>query len=141
MPITLLKKFLFTTLLFVPLFSFVVVYANTETTISSVTTTVNINTDGELSITYRNIANPSSINKIVITTYIEKKHLGFWWKRINIPTINHEWIDTIHNYSYIGTRSYSLSKFGTYRITVLYKFYNSNQLISTVTFQSQDSFY
>lgn len=134
------KKFLFAIFLLITLFSPIVICANTQNTISSVTSTVNINSDGELSIIYRNIANSSKVQKVTVTTYIEKKHLGIFWQRIDIGTINNEWIDTIHDCLYIGSRSYLLPEPGVYRTTVSYKFYDSNSLISTITCQSEDSF-
>jgi len=122
------------------LFSSVVIYANSQNTISSVTSTVNLGTNGDISIIYRNVAHPSSVEKVVTTTYIEKRTF-FSWERINIGTINNEWIDTIHQSIYTSSRLYHLSTPGTYRTTIIYQFYNSSNLISTVKFQSVDKFY
>lgn len=131
--------FIIATTLFLALLSTVVAYATPQNAISSVTSTVNIDTDGEISIIYRNVAHPAIVEKVVIKTYIEKKTF-FSWERINIGTINNEWIDTINHGIYTGSRSYPLSIPGIYRTTIIYLFYDSNGFLISTKFQLEDTF-
>ncbi len=72
-----------------------------------------------------------------LTTYIEKRILGIFWKKVNNGQPNNQWVDTIYNYRYSGTHSYQLSSTGTYRATVIYKVYGTggdpDELTSQVT--------
>jgi len=60
-----------------------------------------------------------------LTTYIEKRILGIFWKKVNNGQPNNQWVDTIYNYRYSGSHSHQLSSSGTYRATVIYKVYGT----------------
>ena len=49
--------------------------------VASATATININSSGNLTIGYKYSGYSSVTTKAVITTYIEKKTLGLFWKR------------------------------------------------------------
>ena len=83
--------------------------------VASATVTININSSGNLTIGYKYSGYSSVTTKAVITTYIEKKTLGLFWKRADIGKTNNEWIDTINDYRYSGIRTYQLSSSGTLR--------------------------
>ena len=51
--------------------------------------------------------------------------MGLFWTRVDIGTTNDEWVDTINNYRYTGSRTHQLSSSGTYRVTVNFKIYGS----------------
>lgn len=55
-----------------------------------------------------------------ITTYVEKRTLGFFWTRVDIGQPNNQWVDVVYDYLYDGTHTFQLSNQGTYRITVVY---------------------
>ena len=55
-----------------------------------------------------------------ITTYVEKKTMGFFWTRVDIGQPDNQWHDVIYNYMYIGDHTFQLASHGTYRITVIY---------------------
>lgn len=93
--------------------------------VSLATANLGISNDGKLTINYKYTGFSGVTTKAVITTYIEKKVLGLFWKRVDIGTTNNEWVDTINNYKYTGTRTYQLTSTGTYRVTVNFKIYGS----------------
>ena len=108
--------------------------------VKSASTVISINNSGNLTITYSYSGSPSITTKAVITTYIEKKTLGLFWTRVDIGTTNDEWVDTINNYSYSGTRTHQLSSKGTYRVTTLYKIYGSGGAADEIECKAQDSY-
>ena len=57
---------------------------------------------------------------LTITTYVEKRTLGFFWTRVDIGQPNNQWYDVVYDYMYIGSHSFQLNSHGTYRITVTY---------------------
>ena len=57
----------------------------------STATNMNINSSGRLSIGYNYTGFYNVTTKAVITTYIQKKTLGFFWVRVDIGTTNDEW--------------------------------------------------
>ena len=79
---------------------------------ASVTTAMNINSSGKMTISYQYSGYPSTTTKAVITTYIEKKTLGLFWSRVDIGTTDDQWVDTINDYRYTGSRTYQLSRIG-----------------------------
>lgn len=111
-------------------------YNNTAST----TTTMSISSSGKMTIGYKYSGYSSITTKAVITTYIEKKTLGLFWKRVDIGTTNDEWVDTIKDYRYSGSRTYQLSSSGTYRVTVVYKIYGSGGSADEITYQEKDSY-
>lgn len=106
----------------------------------STTTAMNINSSGKMTISYQYSGYASITTKAVITTYIEKKTLGLFWTRVDIGTTNDQWVDTINDYRYTGSRTYQLSSSGTYRVTVVYKIYGSGGAADEIEYQSKDSY-
>ena len=41
-----------------------------------------------------------------ITTYVEKRTLGFFWTRVDIGQPNNQWYDVVYDYMYIGRHSF-----------------------------------
>ena len=107
---------------------------------ASVTTAMNINSSGKMTISYQYSGYPSTTTKAVITTYIEKKTLGLFWSRVDIGTTDDQWVDTINDYRYTGSRTYQLSSSGTYRVTVVYKIYGSGGAADEIEYQAKDSY-
>lgn len=108
--------------------------------VSSATANASISDSGKLTITYKYNGSSSITTKAVITTYIEKKFLGLFWRRVDIGTTDDQWVDTINDYRYTGTRTYQLSSTGTYRITVVYKIYGSGGAADEITCQGTGSY-
>lgn len=75
---------------------------------------MNISSSGKVTIN-RYTGFPLTTTKAVITMYIEKRTLGLFWTRVDIGEPDNQWVDTIKNYSYNGSRTYQLSSSGTYR--------------------------
>lgn len=92
--------------------------------------TIDYNIDGKQGIT----------TKAVITTYIEKRTLGLFWKRVEIGTSNNEWVDTVNTYEYTKKRTYQLSSSGTYRVSVEMVVYGSGGSADTINYQFKDSY-
>lgn len=108
--------------------------------VGSATATININSSGKLTIGYQYSGYSSITTKAVITTYIEKKTLGLFWTRVDIGQTDDEWVDTINDYRYTGSRTYQLSSSGTYRVTVIYKIYGSGGSADEIECQMKDSY-
>lgn len=108
--------------------------------VGSATATINISSSGKLTIGYQYSGYSSITTKAVITTYIEKKTLGLFWTRVDIGQTNDEWVDTINDYRYTGSRTYQLSSSGTYRVTVIYKIYGSGGSADEIECQAKDSY-
>lgn len=108
--------------------------------VSTVTASIGINDSGKLSITYKYSGAASITTKAVITTYIEKKFLGLFWRRVDIGTTNDEWVDTINDYRYTGSRTHQLSSSGTYRVTIIYKIYGTGGSADEIEVQKTDSY-
>ena len=111
-------------------------YNNTSSTISA----MSINDSGTMTISYRYSGYPSVTTKAVITTYIEKKTLGLFWTRVDIVTDNDEWVDTINDYRYSGSRTYKLSSKGTYRVKISYKIYGSGGSADVIPYEKTDTY-
>ena len=108
--------------------------------VSTVTANMGISDSGKLTITYKYSGSPSITTKAVITTYIEKKFLGLFWRRVDIGTTDNKWVDTINDYIYAGSRTHQLSSSGTYRVTVIYKIYGSGGSADEIECQGTDSY-
>lgn len=108
--------------------------------VSSVSSTMSISSSGKMEILYQYAGFPSTTTKAVITTYIEKRTLGIFWKRVDIGETDDQWVDTINDYRYNGVRTYQLSDSGTYRVTITYKIYGSGGSADTVTNELKDSY-
>lgn len=93
--------------------------------VNTATANLSISDSGKMTINYKYTGSSGITTKAVITTYIEKKVLGLFWTRVDIGTTTDEWVDTINNYKYTGSRTHQLSSSGTYRVTVIYKIYGS----------------
>ena len=68
-----------------------------------------------------------------ITTYVEKKTLGFFWTRVDIGQPNNQWYYVIYNYLYDGVHIFQLKNHGTYRITVVYVISGTGGEADTIT--------
>ncbi len=108
--------------------------------VSNATVTIGISDNGKLTINYKYIGSPSITTKAVITTYVEKKFLGLFWRRVDIGTTDNKWVDTINDYMYVGTRTHQLSSSGTYRVTVIYKIYGSGGAADEIECQAKASY-
>lgn len=93
--------------------------------VNTATANLDVTDSGKLTINYTYAGFSGVTTKAVITTYIEKKTLGLFWTRVDIGTTDDEWVDTINNYRYTGSRTHQLSSSGTYRVTVNFKIYGS----------------
>lgn len=111
-------------------------YNNTSSTISA----MSINDDGIMTISYRYSGYPNVTTKAVITTYIEKKTLGLFWTRVDIGQNNDEWVDTINDYRYSGSRTFQLSSTGKYRVSVEYKIYGNGGSADIITYEKTETY-
>lgn len=102
-----------------------------------VRTYCNVNDNGLLTISYNVDGYSKKTTKIVITTYVEKKVLGLFWNRVDNGQPNEEWVDTIYNYKYNDTRTFSLSSTGKYRVNVTYEIYGSGGSADNVPYQAE----
>lgn len=93
--------------------------------VATVTANMGISDSGKMTINYSYTGSSSVTTKAVITTYIEKRTLGLFWTRVDNGQTDKQWVDTINNYRYTGSRTYQLSSSGTYRVTINYKIYGS----------------
>lgn len=92
-------------------------YNNTISASSAAT----ISSTGMLTVSNQYSGIQSKTTSAVITTQVEKKTFGFFWKNVS----NGEWTDTIYNFRYAGSHTLQLPSSGTYRITVVYTIYGS----------------
>lgn len=82
----------------------------------------------------------SKTTKVVITTYIEKKTLGLFWKRVDIGTANNEWVDTIYGIDYTKVRRFQLSAKGTYRVKIVFKVYGTGGAADEIPYEIKDTY-
>lgn len=101
----------------------------------SATVNTTVNSSGTLTIKYNYLGNSSITTKATLTTYIEKQFLGIFWLRVDTGTTNDEWVQTVNDYKYTGTRTFSLPSTGTYRTTVIYKVYGTGGSTDEITCQ------
>lgn len=92
-----------------------------------------VSSSGLLTVTNQYQGIPGKTTKGEITTYIEKKTWGLFWKRVDIGEPNNEWYDVIYNYVYVGDHTFQLPSKGAYRITVVYVISGSGGAPDTVT--------
>ncbi len=102
---------------------------------ANVSTTVN--DSGKMTINYYYSGISGTTSQAVITTYIEKQFLFIFWTRVDIGNTNNEWSQTVNNYKYSGSRTFSLPSTGTYRTTVIYEVYGSGGSADTITCQDE----
>lgn len=88
----------------------------------SANSVVSISASGKMSITNTYQGMNGITTKGVITTKVEKRTLGLFWKDID----GGAWTDTINNYYYSGIHTLQLSDTGTYRVTVKFTIYGTN---------------
>ena len=112
-------------------------YYNNTSTVSG---SLNINSTGLTTIQYRYIGIPDVTTKAVITSYLEKKTLGLFWRRVDIGNTNDEWVDTINKSSYSGSRTHQLSSTGKYRVTIVYTIYGSGGSADEITKQYESTY-
>lgn len=99
-----------------------------------------ISSSGLMTIDYNIDGKPGITTKAVITTYVEKRVLGLFWSRVDIGTVNNEWVDTIKNYEYTKKRTYQLSSSGTYRVNIEMVVYGTGGSADTINYQFKDSY-
>ena len=92
-----------------------------------------VSSSGLLTVTNQYQGIPGKTTKGELTTYIEKKTWGLFWKRVDIGEPNNEWYDVIYNYVYAGDHTFQLPSKGTYRITVVYVISGSGGAPDTIT--------
>lgn len=80
-------------------------YNNTVTASSS----VSISDSGLLTIANQFQGIREKTTKGEITTYVEKRTLGFFWTRVDIGQPNNQWYDVVYDYMYIGSHSFQLN--------------------------------
>jgi hypothetical protein len=108
--------------------------------VSNATANLGITDSGKLTINYRYVGSSQVTTKAVITTYIEKKVLGLFWSRVDIGTTDDQWVDTIYDYRYTGSRTYQLPSSGTYRVTVNFKIYGNGGAADNIENQQTVSY-
>lgn len=89
-------------------------YINAET----VTTDISISSTGVAAIVL-NVSGYANVERISVTTYIEKYNYGMW-VRVNIGTTNNEWTYTYNGQAMRKMYSYKLSSSGQYRAVSLF---------------------
>lgn len=99
------------------------------------TVNTTVNSSGTLTIKYNYLGNSLITTKATLTTYIEKQFLGIFWLRVDTGTTNDEWVQTVNDYKYTGSRTFSLPSTGTYRTTVIYKVYGTGGSTDEITCQ------
>ena len=100
----------------------------------------NISTSGLMTISYLLTGYQDVTTKIVVTTYIEKKTLGLFWTRVDNGQPNKQWVDTIYDFWYGGSRTYQLSSKGTYRTIAVYKVYGSGGTADEITCKVENKY-
>ncbi len=112
-------------------------YYNNTSTVSG---NFSINDNGLANIKYQYIGISDITTKAVITSYLEKKTLGLFWRRVDIGTTDDEWVDTINKSSYSGSRTHQLSSTGKYRVTIIYTIYGSGGSADEITKQYEATY-
>lgn len=97
----------------------------------------NVSNSGTLTISYVYDGFKNKTTKVVITTYIEKKTLGLFWTRVDNGQPDDQWVDTIYDYEYNGSRRFNLPSTGKYRIKVTYKVYGSGGSADSIPCETQ----
>lgn len=85
--------------------------------IENVSLTFSITNAGNASVVYTVSGIPDSSN-FLIKTYIEKRTMSLFWKRVNIGQPDDEWTDRTSKNYYINSHSVTVTEDGTYRATV-----------------------
>lgn len=82
--------------------------------------------------TYASYTATSSVTRVDITTYVEKRNLLVFWEKVEIGQPNNEWTDICYGTNNYAYHSKQLSNSGTYRVTMVYEVYNGTTLMETV---------
>lgn len=93
--------------------------------VSSVLNPVTISDSGKLTVTNQYYGYDGTTTKAVITTYVEKKTLGFFWTRIDIGQTDNQWVDTLYGYKNSVAHSLQLESTGTYRVVSIFVIYGT----------------
>lgn len=102
-------------------------------TVIQVTSSADISSSGLLEVVNSYSASDSQIARVVVTTYVEKRNLLFFWDRVDIGTTNDEWVAYGGNGNFSRVHTAQMPSSGTYRITVTFKVYNSsNTLLDSI---------
>lgn len=107
---------------------------------SCVSSNIGISSSGQLTIYYDYTGFPGKTSKAVITTYIERKTLGLFWKRVENGQTNNEWVDTKFGVDCSYFRVFQLPSSGTYRVTVTYQIYGSGGAADNIKCVMKDSY-
>ena len=109
---------------------------NTGTTSSS----FSISSSGKatLSATYNAYSNVFTNAKV--TSYIEKKTLGFFWTKVDIGQPNKEWVDTSTRYSNTIIHEFQLEDTGTYRATIVYEISGTGGATDIIEYEKERTY-
>ncbi len=99
----------------------------------SAQTSASVSSSGIITISNRYVGIQNTTTKAIITTKIEKRFLGLFWKSVDINQPNNQWVDTIYNFSYTGSHTFQLPSTGTYRITAVYEIYGNGGSADKIT--------
>ncbi len=91
---------------------------------STVTANGSVTNNGLLTVNYSYTGYQGITTKAVITTTIEKRHLLFFWKTVEINGQD-EWSFTVNDFRYTGYKRFQLPSTGTYRVNTTFKIYGS----------------
>ncbi|MGI6166690.1 MAG: hypothetical protein ACOYIA_00930 [Eubacteriales bacterium] len=94
-----------------------------------------ISDTGLLTVSNRFIGFQGVTTCAVITTYVEKRILLFFWTRVDIGVSGNEWVDYVFDFTYIGGHTVQLDSRGTYRVTSVYEVYGSGGPADVITCQ------
>lgn len=104
--------------------------------VGSVSLTFFISGNGQANIQYTVSSNDNV--RMVIKTYIEKRYLGIFWTRVDIPPANDEWTDKSDKKFFMASHSATLKESGTYR-AVIEVWIGSDSLTKSAEFQYDKS--
>lgn len=86
----------------------------------------------KISIVSNFVVNNSEVDRVLITTYIEKRTLLFFWERVDFGTTTDQWVDTFYTDCDSVGHTFQLDSSGTYRVTSVFKAYNGSTLLETL---------
>lgn len=106
---------------------------------ASVYANMHIATDGLMQIRYSFSGLPVA-TKLVITTSLERKNMGFFWQTVEIGRPNNQWVDTCYDIDYRYTRNFRLPKKGTYRVKILFQVYGRGGAADEIPYSFTDTY-
>ncbi len=95
-----------------------------------------VNSSGKLTINYTYAGYQGITTKAVITTTLQKRFLGLFWKTVEIGGKD-EWSFTVNDYRYSGSKNYQLPSEGKYRANITFKFYGSGGAADVIDSQME----